>query len=133
MHQIHKNSFLNLAVAASENANGGLFYARSPLSVTPCYLRQGSKTKRYAKTRYYDEIDFNNIKNVPLLTRGWVLQEWLLAPRTLICGKLELHWKCEQVLAHEALSDEEEASTHIAWGSNLRKLPQSERESYSVR
>lgn len=133
MHQIYKNSFLNLAAAVSEDANGGLFYARFPLSITPCAIEQGTKTKRRAETQYHNEIGYNEIKKVPLLNRGWVLQEWLLAPRTLICGKQELHWKCEQVLAHEALPDGQEARPEIDWGFTLRTLPQSETESNSIR
>jgi hypothetical protein len=37
----------------------------------------------------------------PLLRRGWVLQEWLLARRTLHFGEKMVYWECREMTASE--------------------------------
>jgi hypothetical protein len=45
---------------------------------------------------------FKSIEKQPLNSRGWVIQERLLAPRTLHCTKDQLFWKCEHMFANES-------------------------------
>jgi hypothetical protein len=108
MNDVYNNSYLNLAAAASLDANGGLFYPRSPLSRTPCIVKigQGADAK-YAGSIYTPE---NERRKMVLFTRGWVFQECLLAPRILIFGKEELQWECNEHCASETFPHRSKAS-----------------------
>lgn len=110
MQEIYRNSFLNLAAAASFDSNGGLFNRRYPLSVVPWSVRVAENvylTKKY--TSEYPGIRAQ--KKLILYTRGWVLQEQLLARRTLVFGQDELHWECSTCQASESFPDSHEYST----------------------
>ncbi|PMD23574.1 HET-domain-containing protein [Hyaloscypha hepaticicola] len=109
MNGLYKNSYLNLAAAASMDANGGLFYPRSPLSTTPCIVKigQGADAK-YAGSSYTPENERS--EKMVLFTRAWVSQECLLAPRILLFGKEELHWECNELRASETFPQRYKAS-----------------------
>jgi hypothetical protein len=109
MNDVYNNSYLNLAAAASLDANGGLFYPRSPLSTTPCIVKigQGADAK-YAGSIYTPENERSD--KMVLFTRGWVFQECLLAPRILIFGKEELQWECNELCASETFPHRSKAS-----------------------
>ncbi|EGO56942.1 hypothetical protein NEUTE1DRAFT_123349 [Neurospora tetrasperma FGSC 2508] len=105
MQQVYQNSFLNLAAGASADANGGLFYRRHPLSITPWFIRIGED--RYLMAEYINEHTTKSYLSTELIlyTRGWVLQEQLLARRTLIFGRKELHWECSTYQASESFPE----------------------------
>ena len=100
MRQVYKNSYLNIAAAASHDATGGLFYPRFPLSITSCFVQYGrGPDMKYAGSTY--KAERTSGAELVLFTRGWAFQELLLAPRTLIFGKKELHWKCYELEGSE--------------------------------
>jgi Heterokaryon incompatibility protein (HET) len=45
--------------------------------------------------------DKRYLVQAPLNTRGWVLQEMLLSPRTIIFGEDQMHWTCASLLDSE--------------------------------
>jgi hypothetical protein len=47
-------------------------------------------------------IDQELYKNQPLLTRGWVVQERLLAPRVLHFGETQIFWECNEITCSES-------------------------------
>lgn len=98
MHHVYKNSHLNIAAAASPDSTGGLFFERSPLEIVPCHVKCGKEAS--AKLAITDYIPEDETELV-LFTRGWVFQEWLLAPRTVIFGRREIHWECCELNASE--------------------------------
>lgn len=100
MQQVYKNSFLNLAAGASSDSNGGLFHRRYPLSTVPWSVRLGEDC--YLMRQYASEYAAAHNTELILYTRGWVLQEQLLARRTLIFGQEELHWECSTYQASES-------------------------------
>ena len=104
MQHIYRNSFLNLAAGASPDSSGGLFRRRDPLSLVPWSISIGENGHL---TRSY-ESEYTNSRNktkLVLYTRGWVLQEQLLAPRTLIFGQEQLHWECSTGQGSELFPD----------------------------
>ncbi|KAK3489621.1 heterokaryon incompatibility protein-domain-containing protein [Neurospora crassa] len=103
MKQVYQDSFLNLAAGASANSNGGLFRQRHPLSVVPWSVRLGENG--YLTAGYISEYFNDRYANLILYTRGWVLQEQLLARRTLVFGQNELHWECTTCQASESFPD----------------------------
>jgi hypothetical protein len=95
MADIYQGCLLTIAAAAAANSAQGLFSHLSPelggvlLSDLTgqeddrnVWIRQGLLHKRE-----------------PLGTRGWVLQERALSPRTLYFGKDELSWECLETAA----------------------------------
>lgn len=103
MQQVYQNSFLNLAAGASLNSKGGLFYQRHPLSVVPWSVRLGANG--YLTAKHISEYCHERYAKLNLNTRGWVLQEQLLARRTLVFGRKELHWECSTCQASETFPD----------------------------
>ncbi|KAF2450869.1 HET-domain-containing protein [Karstenula rhodostoma CBS 690.94] len=99
MKRIHSNGILNIAASSAVDSSGGLFQRRSPLLQIPLTLdipKHGTCVLRrpiYAFSK--------SIKQGPLASRGWVLQEWLLAPRVLHFGE-QLFWECPETLSCEA-------------------------------
>ncbi|KLU90181.1 hypothetical protein MAPG_09145 [Magnaporthiopsis poae ATCC 64411] len=99
MHRVYRNSYLNLAAGASPNSMGGLFYPRS-LSGVPCRLPVGSDAQERMAISYY-ESEYSTRDSLILFTRGWVVQERLLAPRLLIFGQDAVHWDCSELESSE--------------------------------
>lgn len=94
MHHIYQNSYLNLMAAASSNSHGGLYYtSKYPFLSIPFLVPLGDPHE--PKLAWYPHMTAKreNLKDLTLFTRGWVMQERVLARRNLIFGK-EIHWEC---------------------------------------
>ena len=48
------------------------------------------------RVRHWNKTTANDPKQLPLLSRGWVLQEWLLSRRILHFCSTELIWECRE-------------------------------------
>ncbi|KAK1778151.1 heterokaryon incompatibility protein-domain-containing protein [Copromyces sp. CBS 386.78] len=103
MQEVYRNSFLNLAAGASSDSNGGLFKRRYPLSVVPWSVPVAENV--YLTSMYTNEHFIYGVPKLILSTRGWVLQEQLLARRALTFGQAELHWECSTCQASESFPD----------------------------
>ncbi|CZR66419.1 uncharacterized protein PAC_16320 [Phialocephala subalpina] len=105
MSEVYGNSYVNIAASWAENSNGGCFYSHD------------AKVKRLqvnAKVRKDEKVYFQTLEVVPtdmvrksisrsvLASRGWVLQERLLSPRTLHFTDSQLFWECDTQLACES-------------------------------
>ncbi|KAI8625113.1 HET-domain-containing protein [Xylariaceae sp. FL1651] len=79
---------------------------REPLSLTPCRIGSGfdGSTSGFIlppHTGLYDgKPQPQDIWGLPLFTRGWVFQEYLLCPRIIHYGQKELAWECLE--SHES-------------------------------
>jgi hypothetical protein len=100
MGKVYSNSYLTIGALGAVSSTQGLFVQRDPLTCTPCWMFQGKDgTDFYVAPsgscpleKWYDEA--------PLHSRGWVMQERLLSPRTLNFG-LFVVWECRKELLHE--------------------------------
>lgn len=103
MGEYYSNSTCNLAAsAASEAGGGGCFAERNPLAAQPCIVRETwTNTSPQLSFYVHDSIDQFGaaVFGCELGTRGWVIQETLLAPRTLYFGHDQVFWDC---LGHRA-------------------------------
>lgn len=107
MGSIYQHSHINLAASSSTNNESGLVFDRDPQSVQPvevtCRFPFDHATN---PSRLYNILPqkpyFESIEEEPLNSRGWVMQERLLAPRTLHCTKNQLFWECEHMFANES-------------------------------
>ncbi|KAH8590180.1 heterokaryon incompatibility protein-domain-containing protein [Bisporella sp. PMI_857] len=140
MHNVYRYSYLNLASTFSKDSYGGLLHSRSPLEFVPCYVRIGNAQNERTVVSNYEFERTRHSPEPPLLTRGWVFQEYLLAPRLLEFGEDELSWECQTTRASEVLPngegliwdatisnegpDQEWGGRRIRWNRLYSKQPQ---------
>ena len=103
MAEVYSNSWLNVAATDSTSGDGGLFRARSPLTVNPCQVTTDwTKGQRsvleISRAQHHD----TEILWSPLNKRGWVLQERFLAPRTVHFCRRQIYWECASSLIAES-------------------------------
>lgn len=95
MGKIYKNAVCNLAASEGLDSSQGCFYSRNPYTLQPTILPSKSQVEEYLinKTDTFDDHI--------LYTRACVLQEALLARRTIDCGRGQLFWRCGETRASE--------------------------------
>ncbi|KAH7079760.1 heterokaryon incompatibility protein-domain-containing protein, partial [Paraphoma chrysanthemicola] len=104
MTSVYMNSFVNIGANAASDSRGGLFQRRSWKSVNPLSVRL-----TYIPTNWYrkpvvlwpNPEGGNLLDHAPLGDRGWVVQERLLAPRTVHFLKHKVVWECDECQASE--------------------------------
>jgi hypothetical protein len=106
MNKVYRHSFCNIAAAASVDCNSGCFFPREPDSM-PALLApyeilcrwKGSNEVPYLLTIHNMwEVE---VEQSPLNRRGWVLQEYLLSPRSLHFTSDQVYWACQEWKASE--------------------------------
>lgn len=103
----YSNSTLNIAAAAVPNGEFGCFSTRNPGRVYGCKVVAQTESES-SNTSVWDITiqDLSlNIKKGVLRTRGWVVQEIFLAPRTLHFATQQLFWECTSTTACETFPD----------------------------
>ncbi|KIW33326.1 uncharacterized protein PV07_00183 [Cladophialophora immunda] len=95
MGNIYKNAVCNIAASGASDNSQGCFFSRNPNTLQPAILPSKSQEEEYLinETDIFDDHI--------LYTRAWVLQEALLARRTLDCGRGQLFWRCGEMRASE--------------------------------
>ncbi|KAF5004143.1 hypothetical protein FDECE_9357 [Fusarium decemcellulare] len=95
MRDVYASSVCNVAASASSDPAGGLFRLRQPALIRPAVVTaapEGGEPKTYYlfNREYWSYYQQNN----PLYNRGWVFQEWFLAPRVLYFTRHQMLWEC---------------------------------------
>ena len=109
MAEYYGGSEVTIAATAAENAQDGLFVT-------------DRSTKVWSKGGYRWATSTSGHANLlaqptpPLLRRGWVFQERLLAPRVLHCGLLETVLECDTATKCDCI----QGATETRWGGNKR-------------
>ncbi|KAK4446953.1 heterokaryon incompatibility protein-domain-containing protein, partial [Podospora aff. communis PSN243] len=98
MMSIYQNCFLTIAATSSPSSNTGLFLdVQTPAEISGLtstgdayayHIRPS--VQHFTRSKIFSDFD----NRWPLLTRAWVLQERLLAPRVVHVAKPELFWEC---------------------------------------
>jgi Heterokaryon incompatibility protein (HET) len=107
MSEVYASSALNLAAAASGDADGGLFRDRNPARLDGCDIPISWKKlagSAVAKQSYHVSLFdpwSDMLKYSPLHKRGWAFQERLLSPRTLHFAGDQIYWECFDHCASE--------------------------------
>ncbi|KAF2399049.1 HET-domain-containing protein [Trichodelitschia bisporula] len=96
MASVYSNAVLNIAAAWGRNPTMGLFVQRNPLPLYRCLYKNRLGEDRVIAACYSLSDDCN-----PLDTRGWVLQERLLASRSLSFGLDHVSWSCNRANENE--------------------------------
>lgn len=100
MQSVYSGSHLNIAAASATDAYGGCF-------VKPPYFRDGVQAKiniqgtEVIKEFSYQGFYKRSILNSHLMSRGWAIQEKLLAPRTIHFGDRGAIWECAGTVVSE--------------------------------
>lgn len=105
MADIYQCSKCNIAATSSKNPTEGCFHPRNVNLVTPMEftILKGagdnlSEEKYLVVGRHTWE---NNVEAGPLNKRCWVIQERILSPRKIHCGRQQLLWECHENFACE--------------------------------
>ncbi|VUC24993.1 unnamed protein product [Clonostachys rosea] len=106
MGEVYSNGVLNIMATACKDSHQGLYRDRDPRELHHCSFKSswtGIEEKRL--TVLSNNVWKNLIKQAPLNERGWVLQERILAPRTLHFAENQLAWECHTMDACEMYPD----------------------------
>ncbi len=110
---------MNIGAAGSLDANGGFFSSLDSGKTPPYVLSIGTvENSRYIATEYKPENSIYTVEQCALFGRALVVQELLLAPRTLFFGKDELFWECRRLRSTETIPQQAE---HHPGYNGLRK------------
>lgn len=129
MGEIYSNALCNIEAASAADASGRLFFSRSPTRIMPFpvtveWHKDGPLPFFLIDPSVQLENDMNG---APLPERAWVLQEQLLAKRSIIYSKTQLHWVCRSQEASEmfpkAVPDLREGSDLLSHSLKPRSLP----------
>ncbi|KAK7962918.1 HET-domain-containing protein [Apiospora aurea] len=103
MQAVYSGSYVNIAAASATDVYGRCFVK------TPSYFRDGVQVRvtvegahdflEFGRTDTYDR----SVLATHLMTRGWAIQEKLLAPRTLHFGPRGVFWECREKILSESL------------------------------
>jgi hypothetical protein len=93
MTDVYRNTFINIAASGAVDGTVGLFFDRD--ASWRCQIRISIDKQEHLfecirQTRKMP--DFGG--NMPLHERGWVLQERILAPRSLLFASTQVLWEC---------------------------------------
>ena len=103
MGDVYRNGLVNIAATGATHANEGTVYERHPWRLQPSLgyvsLRGtiSSFHHIFSTTTWVDVV-----ASAPLNSRGWVLQERLLAPRTLHFSPTQVFWECRTLCSNES-------------------------------
>jgi Heterokaryon incompatibility protein (HET) len=94
MGKIYENAYFTIAATSAQDSSQGLFGQRKPLDIVELlYERvEGNKSQVFA---YIEPQVEKEMGLSPLSQRAWVLQEYLLARRTVHFTKHGLVWTCK--------------------------------------
>lgn len=107
MCNIYRGSYLNIVASGAVDGTAGCFFDRDSTWKCSITLNTNSDTNKNTGADYIcvpEHFYDVRLAAMPLMRRGWVLQEWLLAPRTLFFTTKELFWMCAVLTACETFS-----------------------------
>lgn len=119
MHKVYRNSFVCISALSAADDDGGCFFTRDVEVVKPSILnfsKDGvSQPKLYTSYRNDRRAWKSAFSQEVLTSRAWVVQERLLAPRTLHFGKDQIYWECNQEFRSETQPENEWRRAEAAW------------------
>ncbi|KAJ4179474.1 hypothetical protein NW767_014607 [Fusarium falciforme] len=92
MGHIYRCSALNISAGGAEDSSSGCFVTREPLQHRACILT-GDATAGLCVPGYCPS-EWRDYNGSSTISRGWVFQERMLAPRTLHYSRKTISWEC---------------------------------------
>jgi Heterokaryon incompatibility protein (HET) len=103
MGNVYRNSLCNIAATAAPDGRTGCFLQHNPVLARTCRIRIDGLPGPAPKSKVYDLVQSNfwqySIDFAPLIRRGWILQERVLAPRVIHYGESQLFWECYELVS----------------------------------
>ncbi|KAF4929655.1 hypothetical protein CGCVW01_v001425 [Colletotrichum viniferum] len=98
MQDVYRNAYIGIGALGAKDDEGGCFFDRDPAKAGPTVLSFKMEpdgkmmdficlSEEFQSWRYTFQYE-------PLCQRSWVMQERLLAPRTLYFGSKQVFWEC---------------------------------------
>lgn len=107
MQAVYRNSYLTISAVAGAHDDCGLFYPRDPVKMQPTVVKIAytfyDKPKLFVHDKEYGVERRSWEVGKVTTSRGWCLQERLLAPRVLHFGAQQLFWECYEQHACESI------------------------------
>ncbi|KAG4430374.1 hypothetical protein IFR05_014144 [Cadophora sp. M221] len=92
---VYKNSGINIAASGAEDGTVGCFFEGS----VDCEIETYAMGSFLCHTRPDVQELIDTLDSMPLLQRGWVVQERIISPRNLHFAKSQVFWECESLRA----------------------------------
>jgi hypothetical protein len=102
MTDTYSGSYCNIAAAQALHSAEGLFDSRKSAVVSPVFVRPEWTDHENLPILVEEDI-LGSVDDAPLHRRGWVLQERLLARRTIHFSWDRIFWECKTHTSSEAL------------------------------
>jgi hypothetical protein len=100
MTHVYKNALVTIAAAQSPTSFHGILNKRPSLGLN-CKVPWGRNRGEHVFLRAGTQLWDDALRSSTLDTRGWTLQEALLAPRTVSFGQQKMFWECATYEAQE--------------------------------
>ncbi|EUC38751.1 hypothetical protein COCCADRAFT_45793, partial [Bipolaris zeicola 26-R-13] len=100
---VYGNSSLNIAAAGARDERDGCFFSRPAHWNCKLQLYNSHNALHYSAAPV--SLHSRCLLSMPLMERGWVLQERVLAMRTLHFTTTELFWECNHTTACESFPE----------------------------
>jgi hypothetical protein len=105
MSSVYGGSSLNIAASCAPDGTFGCFVGRGPADIWKILVR----AKVGDEDRFFEclppEMYRRGLTKMPLLQRGWVVQERILAPRMLHFTSTQVFWECFENVACEVFPE----------------------------
>ena len=97
MAGIYAGALFNISATSSENSQYGCIQPPTLPGLVPVLPQHGRNPEQTTFIELHDATGFPVDITLSILSaRGWVQQEWELAPATLHCTSTQLHWRCSE-------------------------------------
>jgi hypothetical protein len=104
MSDVYRGSGLNIAASGAIDGTSGCFFKLPANRTCQVQVKQGNQICTYKCVTWFMYTDC--LSNMPLMQRGWALQERLLPPRTLHFALTEVFWECHSKVACETFPEQ---------------------------
>ncbi|KAF8857250.1 hypothetical protein BDZ45DRAFT_564472, partial [Acephala macrosclerotiorum] len=97
--QVYQNGYCNIAATKSTATDNGFLTQKSSdiqSLKAACYIQSAWDDEENFHWILHDVNDLDDLLSGPLLNRGWVVQERLIAPKILHFVSKQLYWECHQ-------------------------------------
>jgi hypothetical protein len=104
MSDVYGVSGLNIAASGAVDGRSGCFFKLPQNRICQVQVKQGNQFWSYncVTSRIYSDC----LSEMPLMKRGWALQERLLPPRSLQFTSTEVFWECHEKVACETFPEQ---------------------------
>lgn len=96
MRRVYRGAVMTLSASAASKASDGIFAHRSKPAIVSLPWLNGSGAKDPVFLRPSHGVMDRDLRESTINSRGWTLQETLLAPRTIWFGREQLIFECAE-------------------------------------